>query len=172
MSTVIIPGRSRRSSPEQEVGAPPVGAASRAWRILGWLGLAYFLMSVVDIALGWIPVKFGTPEWEFGTFSATFAGLAIPTLSLFLMLGSAVAREKTTATRTIGWILVVFAVGLGIVGLLYLTSVPLALKAVASNELISLGLKKSVVKSLMLFLGYEILYVLGAWQGLRRTALA
>jgi hypothetical protein len=140
------------------------------WKILGWLGLAYLIMSVIDLALGWYPLNFGRPEWEFGTISASFSGLAIPTLALYLMLGSALARERTDIAKGIAIVMIILALSLAILALLYLTSVPLALKAVAANPVVHLGMKKSVFKTLMLFTGYEALYVLGAIKGLRKRA--
>jgi hypothetical protein len=165
--SVIIPQESGRGS----TVARPVSATATSyldsWKILGWLGLAYFLMSMIDLALGWYPLGFGKPEWEFGTISATAAGLAIPTLALYLMLGAAIARERVDIAKGIAIVMIVLAVSLVILELLYLTSVPLALKAVASNPVIHLGMKKSVFKSLMLITGYEAMYVLGAIKGLR-----
>ncbi len=143
-----------------------------AWRILGWLGLAYLVMSLIDLALGWYPVGFGSPEWEFGTISATMAGLAIPTLSLYLILGSALARDRTSVARAVGITMIVVAVSIAILCVIYLTSVPIALTAVAANPTVHLGLEKAVIKSLMLFVGYETLYVIGAVRALRRRVAA
>ena len=41
------------------------------WPVLDWLGLAFLLMGLVDLALAWFPLGLGNPEWEFGTISAT-----------------------------------------------------------------------------------------------------
>lgn len=125
------------------------------------------IMSVIDLALGWYPLGFGKPEWEFGTISATIAGFAIPTLALYLIFGSALARERTNVVRGIAIAMIVLAVFLAILCILYLTSVPLALMAASTNPSIHLGLKKAIVKSLTLFLGYETLFIVGAIKGLR-----
>lgn len=165
--SVIIPQESGRGA----TIARPVSATATAyldsWKILGWLGLAFFIMSIIDLALGWYPLGFGTAEWEFGTISATASGLAIPTLSLYLMLGAAIARERTDIAKGVAIVMIVLAVALVILALLYLTSVPLALKAVTSNPSLHLGMKKSVFKSLMLITGYVIMYALGAIKGLK-----
>jgi len=136
--------------------------------MLGWLGVAYLIMSVIDLALAWYPWGFGKPEWEFGTISTTIAGFAIPTLALYLILGSALARERTNVVRGIAVAMLVLAVFLAILCLLYLTSVPLALMAVSTNPGIHLGMKKAIVKSLTLFLGYETLFIVGGIKGLRQ----
>ncbi len=168
---VIIPQESGRAvTVEKPTSAYATTAYMDGWKLLGWLGLAFLIMSLIDLALGWYPVEFGRPEWEFGTISASIAGLAIPTLALYLMLGSAIARERTDIARGIAIVMIILAISLAVLAILYLTSVPLALRAVAANPLIHLGMKKSVFKSLMLFTGYEALYILGAFKGLRKTA--
>jgi hypothetical protein len=170
--SVLIPQESGRSATVAKPGSTHFPAAQlTAWRILGWIGLAYLLMSVIDLALGWYPINFGTPEWEFGTISATFAGLAIPTLSLYLILCSAVARERANVVKTVSIVMIVLAVFLAILFILYLTAVPLALRAVVANPVIHLGMKKAILKSLTLFLGYEALYIFAGTMGLRRRLL-
>jgi hypothetical protein len=169
--SVIIPQESGRSA---TVGRSTTGYATAGlldgWRVLGWLGLAFFIMSLIDLALGWYPMRFGAPEWEFGTISATISGLAIPTLSLYLFFGSAIAREQTAVIRAVAIVMIVFALVLAALAVLYLTSVPLALRAVSNNPIIHLGMQKAIVKSVMLFAGYEVLYIAGAFKGLRRRA--
>ena len=56
--------------------------------------------------------------------------------------------------------------------IVYLTSIPIALNAVAENSVARLGIQKAIGKSLMLFVGYETLLVVGALCGFRRTRVA
>jgi hypothetical protein len=139
-----------------------------AWKVLGWLGLGFFILSSLDIFLGWYPVRFGTPEWEFGTVSGTVSGLSIPTLGLYLLLGSALARDRVRVARTVAIAFTLLAIGLVIMVILYLTNVPLALKSVATNDLAKLSMKKAILRCMLLFLGYEALYIAGAMKGFRR----
>lgn len=171
--SVLIPQDSGRSSNATRSAAGQLPSAQlNGWRILGWLGVAYLIMSVIDLALGWYPLGFGTSEWEFGTISSTIADLAIPTLALYLILGSAIVRERANVVRGIGVVMILVAIFLAILFILYLTSVPLALRAVSTNPIIHLGMEKAIIKSTTLFLGYEVLYILGAIKALRRRALA
>jgi hypothetical protein len=171
--SVLIPGDSGRGATVAKSSSSQyAGVALLSWKLLGWLGAVYLIMSVIDIALGWYPVRFGTPEWEFGTVSATINGLAIPTLSLFLILCSAVARERATVVRVVSIVLICLAIFLAILFILYLTAVPLALKAVTSNAIIHQGMEKAIIKATVLFLGYEVLYIVAAMNGLRRRASA
>lgn len=169
--SVLLPQQSGRSATAERPSAVYSASAQLiAWRILGWLGLAYFIMSFMDIALGWYPVRFGVPEWEFGTIAGTVAGLAIPTISLYLILASAIARESTKVAKAVAIVMILLAVALPILGILFLTNVPIALKATATNDVVHFGMKKALLKSLILFTGYEVLFVIGAVKGLRRRS--
>ena len=169
--TVIVPERGRSPSLTSST-ASVTPAYVDAWRLLGWLGVGYFVMSLIDLALGWYPLGFGSSEWEFGTISATMAGLAVPTLSLYLILGSALSRERRLAARIVAVIMIVVAVALAMLCIVYLTSIPIALNAVAENSVARLGIQKAIGKSLMLFVGYETLLVVGALCGFRRARVA
>ena len=169
--SVLIPQQSGRATTVERPAAGYTSSAQlAAWSLLAWLGLAYFIMSFVDLALGWYPMRFGSPEWEFGTISGTVSALAIPTLALYLMLGSTIARERTKLAKAVAIVMIVFAIALPALGIFYLTNVPIALKSTATNDVAHFGMKKAILKSLMLFAGYEVLYVVGAVQGLRRRA--
>jgi hypothetical protein len=168
MSIIVPKETSRSSTVARETPAQRSTGQLDAWRILGWVGLAYLIMSLIDLGLGWYPVGFGSPEWEFGTISATMAGLAIPTLALYLILASALAADRTNVARITGFAMMLLAVSIAVLSAIYLTSVPIALKAVESNPTVHLGLEKAIIKSLMLFAGYETLYILGAMRALRR----
>jgi hypothetical protein len=168
---VIIPQESGRSA---TVNRPTTTYLSSAymdgWRLLGWLGLAFFVMSGIDILLGWYPLRFGSPEWEFGTISATMSALSIPTLGLYLMLCSAISRERPRVAKVVGIGMIIMGVFLLGLAVLYLTTVPLALKAVATEYMASLNMKKAILRWLILFVGYEIIYVMGALKGIRRRS--
>jgi hypothetical protein len=166
--SVLIPQESGRSAAAAKSGTGHFPSAQlNGWRILGWLGVAYLIMSVIDLALGWYPLGFGNAEWEFGTISATISALAIPTLALYLILGSSIARERKNLVRGVGVVMIVLAIFLAILFILYLTSVPLALRAVATNPIIHLGMEKAIIKSVTLFVGYETLFILAAMKALR-----
>ena len=168
--SVIVPERGRSSS---LVSSPaPITRHADAWRLLGWLGIGYLVMSVTDLALGWYPLGFGSPEWEFGTISATMAGLAVPTLSLYLILGAALVTARALAARAVAAIMIFVAVALAVLCIVYLTSIPIALNAVAQNSVARLGIQKAIIKSLMLFLGYETLLTVGALTGFRQARTA
>lgn len=138
-----------------------------AWRALSWIGIAFVILGFLDIALGWYPTAFGNPEWEFGTISGSLNALAIPMLGLYLILASALARAERNVARIVSVIMgVLLLVILGL-GIIYLTVVPLALKAVSGNALLSLGIKKAVVKAIVLGTVDSVLLAGGMIKGFR-----
>lgn len=158
---------------ERPTGAAFANASQlNGWRILGMVGLGFLIMSMLDLTLGWYPIDFGSPSWEFGTISATVAALSIPVLSLFLIMASGMALDRPKVVKAVGIGMIVMALFLAGLGVLWLTNVPLALKATSANQVVNFGVKKAIAKSLLLFTGYEILLVLGAVKALRRSTTA
>jgi hypothetical protein len=138
-----------------------------AWFLLGWLGIAFVVLGFADIALGLYPLAFGNQEWEFGTVSAILNGFALPTMGFYLLLGSLVSRGKGIGARVLALVMIVVAVLLVVLGLLYATAIPLALKSVSGNAVVALGMKKALVKAAVLLVGYLALYLFGAFRGCR-----
>ncbi len=137
-------------------------SARDAWGLLSWLGATFTILGLSDIALGWYPAAFGNPEWEFGTISGSLNALTIPMMGLYLLVASAVARNDRRTARILGFVLWLMAAILVGLGLVYLTVIPIAIKAVAGNELVLLGMKKAIVKGLSLLLGYVTLLFVAA----------
>jgi len=136
-----------------------------AWTLVGWLGLAFLLMGLADIALGFYPVAFGNAEWEFGIISGILNGFAIPTMGTYLLLGSAIARNKAALTRGVAvWMFAVSAI-LVVLGLLYRSVVPVAIRAVDRSDVVLLGMKKAIVKAAILVFAYWVLYLVGGIKG-------
>jgi hypothetical protein len=138
-----------------------------AWSILGVLGAAFVLMGLTDIVLGIYPPSIGNPEWEFGVVSSILNGFAIPTMGGYLLLASLVARGKLTAARVVSILAIIVAFLLAVMGLLYLTVVPMALKSVAANPVLALGMKKAMVKGVLFLLAYVVLFLYAGLRGLR-----
>lgn len=141
-----------------------------AWLALSWVGYAFVVMGVTDIVLGWYPTAFGNAEWEFGVISAALNGFALPTLGLYLILGSAIARRQRIVGRALAIVLMLltlFILGLAVV---YVTVVPLALSSVAANGLLTIGMHKAIIKAGMLFVAYVLLLGTGALRAWKAGA--
>ena len=115
--------------------------------------------------LAWYPLRFGAPEWEFGTVASTFAGLPLVTLGFAGLLGSGVARGSVWLIRVVAWSLIVFTAFILVVYLVFLLDVPIALRAVQGAA--ALGIKKAVVKTTMLGVVFSAGYLAAAVAALR-----
>jgi hypothetical protein len=161
----IIGADRATQSAERSTVRSETSSGREAWTLIGWIGLIFVLMGVVDIALGVYPTAFGNAEWEFGVASGILNGFAIPTMGAYLLLSSAVARQKAALSRTIAVLMWVIAAVLVILGLLYVTVVPAALKSVDRSDVILLGMKKAIVKAVLFLVAYWFLYAVGGLKG-------
>ena len=140
----------------QEAAKPRLPAAPDfGWYLLGWIGLVFAGVGGVDLLLTWYPMQFGNSEWEFGTVSAALDGLPVLTLGIALLMGSGAARGERWLIRTMAMVYVLLAVFILIAAVLYVTNVPIALKAV-TQPVIRTGLKKAIAKAA----GQSVLYPL------------
>jgi hypothetical protein len=154
-----------------KMGRKTVPSPSLGWEILGWVGLAFFLIGALDLAMGWVPLRLGNPEWEFGTVSRTFDNLPITALGLTLLLASAAARGVDWAIRAAGLIALLLALFLFAGFVIYLLDVPVAFRAVGESAARS-GLKRAVTKALVQGLLYPIVLAAVGIKGIRLTLAA
>ncbi len=141
-------------------------SAERGWQILGWFGLLLLLIGLGDIASNLYQPSLGSAEWEFTTISRVLGALPLVTMGLAAVAASFAAR----GTR---WGIVVTGVGLLVLGLavvgaffVFLTDVPLALRS-SANSLAAVPIRRAVIRTSILGLGFSVGYVAGAWVLLR-----
>ena len=148
-------------APTTARAAPSNGAG---WSLLGGIGLVLAVVGGADVALTWIPLSFGNPEWEFGTVTATFDSLPVLTLGLGLLLASASATDSGRVRRALRILFGVLAVALVAAGLLYATLMPMVLSAL-SDPTVKLGLYRAIAKTAVQAIAYPTLFF---WIALRR----
>jgi hypothetical protein len=136
-----------------------------AWRWLGWFGLVIALLGLGDIALAWVPLGFGNWQWEFGTVAATVAGLPLASFGLAALQASAFARGSRRSLGATSIFLILLAVAVLAALVLFLLDVPLALRA--GQGAAAIAIKKAIIKTFMLGLGFGGLYLVGGIAGLR-----
>lgn len=139
--------------PSGRPGVPPPG-----WHFVWWIGVLFLVVGLTDIVLVFIPSNFGSPEWEFGSSVALLNGLSVPTLGLLLMIAGATSS---------GWpgfrwpgviILALGLVAIVLMGLLFVTTIPIALRS-TQDPAVALGLKKATGKTLVQLVVYVSAYL-------------
>ena len=157
------------STPRFAVSEPEAsgrtGDPTRAWKWLGWFSLVLALAGLGDWLLAWFPMRFGSPEWEFGTVVSTFSGLPLITMGFAGLLASAGARGirwqvialSVTALVFVAWLIAAFTI--------FLMDVPIALRAV--QGVARIGIIKAIAKTGMLAVLFSAVYVVAAVSALR-----
>lgn len=133
---------------------------------MGWFGLLLAFAGLGDLVIAWVPLRFGSPEWEFGTIVATFAGLPLVTVGFAAMLGSALARGVRWQVRTLAWVVLVSGMFLAAAYALFLTVMPIAIRG--APEGVSIGVTKAVAKTSLLAVGFVTAYLVAGAQALRK----
>ena len=151
------------SASERRPVASRVVGEDRAWDALGWIGMAFIVIGMVDLVLAWYPPALGSPEWEFGTIGASLNGLPLPALGVALNLSAGIARGSRWQMRAAAGVAVMLALLLLVFAFIYATVIPVALGD-ATNGVVRTGLMKSVAKALVLLVLYPVLFL---WLGYR-----
>jgi hypothetical protein len=134
-----------------------VAAPKTAWRYMGWLGVVLAVSGGIDIALRWYPLAVRSPEWEFGTVGITVGALPLFAIGLVLLLAASLARASGAGVSIMAAVFGLMAVFLAGALLLFLLDVPLALKA--ANPAISLDIKKTIARTLVMGVAFEAMFV-------------
>lgn len=154
-STVINePGGVKRRVQDDEpaiVLNEPAGPKKRVqdfvlgWRLLMVMGWLFTVVGLLNTILLWVPLRFGSPEYEFASVAAMLDGLPLTMMGLTIALASSRAladNQGALAATILLWVVAVVVVAAGV---LYWLNVPIALGAV-TEPMIRLGIKKSMLK--------------------------
>jgi len=141
------------------------GDPAQAWRWIGWFSLVLALAGIGDWVLAWIPLRFGSPEWEFGTVASTFAGLPLITMGFAGLLGSAVARGIRWQIIAVAGVVLAFALWILAASVIFLLDIPVALRAV--QGVARMGLMKAIAKTGLLATLFSIAYLVAGIGALR-----
>jgi hypothetical protein len=139
------------------------------WVVVAWVGLAIAIVGWTDLALLWYPIRFGTPEWEFGTISAHLDGMPLGTLGLALLIVGAIGNGWRRTVRLLAIVCLLVVVGLLAISVIYLLDVPLALQGTAPQ--MKPVIKKAMLKAGIFAATYTALYAWLAWFLWRSTRL-
>jgi hypothetical protein len=147
-----------------------VTAPNKAWRAVGQVGVVLAVVAAVDVGLRWYPLSFRSPEWEFGTVAISLASLPLGSIGLAAALASALARGSRIGASVLSGIFCLMSLLLAAALLLFLSDLPLAFSATKAPNFpaaAALEMKKTVVRSLVMGVGFGIVYVYGAVASLK-----
>ena len=150
-----------REIPRERDVSPLARAPDFGWHLLGRLGAAFAFIGLFDVVLTWIPLAFGDAEWEFGTVTSSMDSMPVATLGLGLLLGAGVARGKRNLLRGLSVLFIAIGFAILAAALLYVTEIPIALRAVQDAGL-ALAMKKAIAKTSVQLILYPVLYM---WLG-------
>jgi hypothetical protein len=142
-----------------------VVAPRKAWRLVGWLGMMLAVVGFADVALQWYPLAFQSPEWEFGTVSVSFASLPLLSIGSMALLASFLARGSKHGVIAMAFFLSLLTIGVVLGFLIFLTDVPLALRAATGPSL--LVLKKSIARTVIMGVSFGTGYLIAAVTSFR-----
>lgn len=137
-----------------------------AWKAIGWFSFLLVVVGLDEFLINYYPLAFKSTEWEFATIANSLGTLPMLSMGLAGVLGSFLARGVRWGTVLM---VVVFAVfGLTILGLygLFMTDVPLALKASAGTAA-ALPIRRGIVRATVLGLVFGVGYLAAAVVSLR-----
>ena len=141
-------------------GRPLAVEPVRFWTLATALGLALALVGWTELALLWHPLHFGSPEWEFGTVSSHFDGLAVATIGLIVFAIGALGLGLRRTVRVLAVVMLLIAFMNVAVYVIYLLDVPLALRGVAPE--LQPTIWQAMIKASIYAAIYTALY---AWAG-------
>ena len=140
---------------------------SVGWGLLLAVGWLFVLVGLLNIVLIWIPVRFGSPEYEFASVAASLDSLPLPTMGLVFALAASRALGRPTGAKIIVVLTLVMAALILVGAVLYWLNVPLALQALKNAPAPRLGIIKSTVKVSAQAVLYPIALIVFARMGAR-----
>ena len=150
-------------SQKSEHAVPLEPSPDVSWRLLGAAGFGFLVVGGLDVLLTWLPLRFGNPEWEFASVTASLNGLPLAAMGLVLVLVSAIARGRRWTVRVVAAVFAMLALGIVAAAVLYATNIPIALQSVTS-PVARVGLGKAMIRTMGQVVAYPVLF---AWLAVR-----
>jgi hypothetical protein len=140
------------------------------WKYLFLIGVGLFVVESIDLSLLFVPARFASLDWEYGTISSLFDSLPLMTIGLGLMSAASVANGWIGTRRLVVAIALLMTLVITVLGIIYALDVPAVLKAVEPAA--KTTVKKAGLRTGLMALTYFVLYLaLGVWTWRRMKAL-
>jgi fucose 4-O-acetylase-like acetyltransferase len=94
----------------------------------------------------WVPLRFGSPEYEFTSVAASLDGLPLTLFGMTFALAASRASGRVKSAKAVIVLLLVVTLFVVAGGVLYWLNVPLALNALRNQPVPRMGIHKSMVK--------------------------
>ncbi len=166
---MAAPQRIIASEVASRPGRPIRISQASGWSILQPAGVLFLLVGTFDVVNSWYPFAFGSPEWEFGTVTTTLNALPGPVIGLTLLAASALSLQQVRLARALSAALALLALLVVAAVILWLTTVPIALRSVPVDSLPHVGLKKAILKTASQAIFYPTVLFWMAFVTWRRT---
>ena len=164
-----MPERVLVSAPEKVQGT----RSTEAWasgvtvRAVGWFGVVLALAALGDFVLAFYPLGFGSAEWELATISSVIQGLPLISIGLAAIWMSGGVSGQRGLLLAVGVLLLASAAAVFALLIVFLTNVPVALRA--TQDVARLGIVKLVAKTVMLALLFGVSYIVGGVLALKQA---
>jgi len=141
---------------------------SLGWSLLWVMGWLFTVVGLLNTVLIWVPLRFGSPEYEFTSVAASLDGLPLALMGMTFALASSRASGRLKSATAVVVLLVVVTLLVLAGGVLYWLAVPLALNALKNQPLPRLGIEKSIVKVTVQVVLYSAAMLTFARMGSRK----
>lgn len=138
---------------DREAGSTGRRGAGYEWGVLAGLGGAFALVSLIDVALTFYPLNFGSAEWEFGTATAVLNNLPLAVMGLGLVMVAGIGRSRPGLVSVAGFVAAALVLLLLVLVVMFGRNVGEALRSV-TDPVIGQGLHESILRTTVQLLAY------------------
>ena len=136
--------------------------AAGPWTIIGAAGILFTVIGAFEVGVLFYPTALGSPEWEFGTFSALMDTLPLFTLGLGFLCAFALATDRKVLARLVGTVFILALLVILAGALLYATNIPQVLRVGPRSQL-QTAIKKALAKTGIQAVIFPVTYI---WLGI------
>ena len=148
-STIIVQG----GGPTPPSAAEQGHAAARAYRVLRWVGILLASVTLVDVALVFVPMQWERTDWVLATLVQSIGGLPVLAVGLGALTAAVVGLGDRGQARAVAAVHVLLV--LAIVALV-LAFTPVAM---AATRAASEGLASDVGRAVVRTFAYSLIFI-------------
>lgn len=136
-------------------------------------GAAFAIVGLVDLALLWFPLRFGSPAWEFGTLSRTFDSLPMTGLGMALVAFGLVRHPEwhPAWVRGAAILFALVTIGMVLLGVVYGLAAVVVVGQTPAEGLDALG--RAILKNGVEIVVYSLVFgaiAVMLWRGVEKVA--